>query len=189
MRAGLHSIGVSPEEITHVIITHPHGDHFVAATIERAGERVPRYPNARYLLGRRDWEGNLAREQPDSPLMLHLGTLARLGRLDLADDDHEVAPGIAMLAAPGESPGHAIVRVDSAGEHFYFLGDLFHHPCEVEHPDWAPPRRDRDPLRASRERLMADAVATSGRRAFTHVPFPAWGRIVRAGDGYRWEWA
>jgi glyoxylase-like metal-dependent hydrolase (beta-lactamase superfamily II) len=50
-RAGLASIGVRPEAITHVLFTHPHDDHFVAATIERGGERVPRYPNARYLLG------------------------------------------------------------------------------------------------------------------------------------------
>ena len=185
--AGLHSIGVQPEDITHVLITHPHGDHFVAATVERDGVRVPRYPNARYLLGRRDWEGNPARERPDSPLALHLGTIARLGLLDLAADDHEVVPGVAMIAAPGESPGHSIVRVASGEGRFFFLGDLFHHPCEVAHPDWASPGRDRDVLRTSREWLMAEAVATNATLAFTHGPFPAWGRIVPAAAGYRWE--
>ena len=185
--AGLASIGVLPEDITHVIITHAHGDHFAAATVERGGARVPRYPNARYLLGRRDWEGNPEGARPESPLAAQLGPIARLGLLELVDGEREVVPGIAVIGAPGESPGHAIVRVDSAGERFYFLGDLFHHPCEVAHPDWASPGRDRDALRASREWLLAEAAAVGATLAFTHGRFPPWGRVVPADGGYRWE--
>lgn len=187
VRAGLGSIGLLPEGITHVLFTHPHGDHFVAATIEQAGELVPRYPRARYLLARRDWEGNPAREQPDSALTVHLGLLEQLGLLDLVGDEHEVVPGVTMIAAPGESPGHTIVRVRSGGEEFFFLGDLFHHPCEVANPEWASPGRDRDALAVSRGRLSADAVATGATLAFSHERFPAWGQIVAAEDGgYRW---
>ncbi len=55
--AGLAAIGVRPEGITHVLITHAHGDHVAGGAIERAGRWVPRYPNATYFLGRADWEG------------------------------------------------------------------------------------------------------------------------------------
>ena len=96
-------------------------------------------------------------------------------------------PGVTMIAAPGESPGHAIVRVRSGGERFYFLGDLFHHACEVVSTDWVSPGRNQHVLRASRERLIADAVATRATLAFTHGLFPPWGRIVPADGGYRWE--
>src|SRR3954454_22457751 len=187
VRAGLASIGVQPEAITHVLFTHPHGDHFVAATIERGGERVPRYPNARYLLARRDWDVNPARELPESALELHLGLIERLGQLDVVGDEHEVVPGITMIAAPGESPGHTVVRVRAGGEDFYFLGDLFHHACEVANPGWASPGRDREALLASRGRLSAEAVATGATLAFSHELFPPWGRIVAADGGYRWE--
>ena len=54
-----------------------------------------------------------------------------------------------------------MARVHSAGESFYYVGDLFHHPCEVEHLDWVSPGRDRAAVRASRERLIAAAVALS----------------------------
>ena len=189
VQAGLASIGVRPEEITHILFTHPHGDHILAATVERDGERVPRYPNARYLIGRRDWEGSSARERLDSPQSIHLGTLDRLGVLDLTEDEYEVAPGIAMIAAPGESPGHSIVRVDSAGERFYFLGDLFHHPCEVANLDWVAPGRDRESMQTSREKLVADALATNATLAFSHGQFPPWGRIVQTDGGQRWEYA
>jgi glyoxylase-like metal-dependent hydrolase (beta-lactamase superfamily II) len=186
VQAGLASIGVRPEEITHVLFTHPHGDHIVAATHERDGERVPRYPNARYVIGRHDWQGNPEREQAGSAQAIHLGTLDRLGLLDLADGEQEVVPGVAMIAAPGESPGHSIVRVESAGERFYFLGDLFHHPCEVAHLDWVSPGRDREVMQASRKHLIA--VATNATLAFSHGQFPPWGRIVRDDGGQRWEY-
>jgi glyoxylase-like metal-dependent hydrolase (beta-lactamase superfamily II) len=48
--AGLRSIGIAPEGITHVLITHAHSDHFAGAVDEWDGLPVPRFPNARYLL-------------------------------------------------------------------------------------------------------------------------------------------
>src|SRR5262245_18562269 len=104
LQAGLASIGVRPEEITHVLFTHPHGDHIFAATVERDGARVPMYPNARYVIGRADWEGNPQRDQADSVLAIQLGTIDRLGLLDLTDGEQEIVPGVTMVAAPGESP-------------------------------------------------------------------------------------
>lgn len=189
LQVGLASIGVRPEEITHVLFTHPHGDHIFAATVERSGERVPVYPNARYVIGRADWEGNPQRDQADSVLAIQLGAIDRLGLLDLTDGVQQVAPGVAMVAAPGESPGHSIVRVDSAGERFYFLGDLFHHPCEVAHTDWVSPGRNREVMQASREALITDAVATNATLAFSHGQFTPWGRIVQSDGGQHWEYA
>jgi glyoxylase-like metal-dependent hydrolase (beta-lactamase superfamily II) len=191
VQAGLAAAGIQPEEITHVVITHAHGDHYTGATVLREGRRVPRYPNARYVIGRADWEGNPERDAPDSEVSLHLGTLARLGRLDLADGDYEVVPGVTMLAAPGESPGHCIVRVASAGERFYHLGDLYHHTCEAEHLDWvikhARTERDKPAMRASRRRFLAEAVPSQATLVFTHAVFPGWGRVVASAGGYRWE--
>ncbi len=187
VRAGLAAIGVAPTQITQVLLTHAHGDHITGTTVVRDGQRVPRYPRARYLLGRADWEGNPARDAPTSEVAPHLAALDRLGLLDLVDGDAEVAPGVTMIAAPGESPGHAIVRVVSAGARFSYLGDLFHHPCEVAHPDWVLVGRDKAAMIASRQRLIADAVRTDAILACTHNVFPGWGRIARVDAGYRWD--
>ena len=185
--AGLASTGVDPEDITHVLITHTHGDHVEAATIRRNGDLVARFPRARYLIGRAEWAENPARERPDSPLAIHLGTIERLGLLDLVDGDREIVPGVTMMHTPGDSPGHAIIRVQSAGEDFYALGDLFHHVCEVEHLDWVPAGRDQAATLASRRRLLAEAVPSRATLVFAHHDFPAWGRIDASGAGYQWQ--
>ena len=187
LEAGLRAIRVEPGQITHVLITHTHDDHFAGVTTMRDGRRVARFPQARHVVGRPDWEGNADRERPNSALALHLGTLERLGLLTLVEGEQEVAPGVTMVAAPGESPGHCIVRVESRGEACYIVGDLFHHACEVAHPDWVSPGRDPHAMHASRERLITDAIARGATVVFTHAPFPGWGRIVADGTGFLWE--
>jgi len=186
--AGLAASGVLPTQITHVLLTHAHGDHVTGTTTVRGGQHFPRYPRARYSINRADWSGNAAGDAATSEAGIRLGVLDRLGLLDLVDGDTEIVPGVTMIAAPGESPGHSIVHVASAGAHFYYLGDLFHHPCEVAHPDWVMVGRDKESLTASRRRLIADAVSTNAVLVATHNVFPAWGRIVvRTEAGVRWE--
>lgn len=184
---GLAAIGVSPADVTHVLITHGHGDHVAGGSVSRGGARVPRYPNASHYLGRLDWEGAADRARPDSLLATHLGPIDRAGRLVLVDGDYEVLPGVMMISAPGETPGHSTIRVQSRGEVFYFLGDLFHHPCEVAHLDWVAQGRDEARMRASREWLVADALATNAVLVATHIPFPPFGRLEQTANGVRWR--
>lgn len=132
LAAGLARLGVDPATVTHVVITHAHDDHFAGVL---QGDR-PRFPNARHLIGRADWDGNPRHAQPESDFVTRLGRIAALGLLDPVDGTREIVPGVTMLHAPGESPGHSIVRVESGGEVCYVLGDLFHHACEVTHLDW-----------------------------------------------------
>ncbi len=187
LAAGLARIGVHPEDVTHVVITHTHGDHFGGVTIDRGSELAPRFRHARHMVGRGDWEGNPARGEPESDLAARLGLIDRLGMLSVVDAEREIAPGVTLIPAPGETPGHMVVRLRSQGDWFYYLGDLLHHPCEVEHIAWAPPGRDLEALRASRERLFAEGTSQRAVCVFTHARFPAWGRIVQADRGYRWE--
>lgn len=187
MDAGLASIGARPEEITHVLITHAHDDHFAGVVAERGGRREVRFPNARHLIGRADWEGNPRRDKPENDLAARLGAVAERGLLDLVDGDREVVPGVTMIHTPGETKGHSIVRVESGGARFYALGDLFHHASEIEHLDWASPWVDLPAMRASRDRFLAEAASGGATVIFTHERFPMWGRIVATDNGYRWE--
>jgi glyoxylase-like metal-dependent hydrolase (beta-lactamase superfamily II) len=187
LRAGLAHLGVDPAEVTHVLITHAHADHFAGVTVERDGRDAVRFPRATHVIGRRDWIDNPARHDPASDLAVRLGAIDRAGLLAVVEEDREVAPGVAMISTPGETPGHCVVRIRTAGASFYYVGDLFHHACEVAHPDWVPVNRDVAAARASRVQTLAEAATSGAAVVFSHERFPAWGRIVAAAGGYRWE--
>ena len=185
--AGLASIGVGPQDVTHVLVTHTHFDHVAGLAAEHDGRLVPRYPNARVLLGRADWE-NAPEEHLEPEQRARIGAVAEAGLLELVDSECEIVPGLTMIPAPGESPGHSIIRAASRRETLYAVGDLFHYAAEVEHHDWMVPWADAEQMRDSRRRLLDDAASTGALVVFTHENFPPWGRIVRDADGgFRWQ--
>ena len=187
LEAGLASIGVTLDDITHVVITHGHLDHFRGMITEREGKQVPRFANARYLVGAGDWaEG--ASTRPDSGRTLCYGTVEAAGQLETVATAREFAPGVTMIPAPGESPGHCIIRVQSGDASFYYLGDLFHYAAEIEHLDWQDPGREPVAMRASRDSLLAEVADSDATLLYTHSPFPGWGRIVSTPNGHRWQW-
>jgi glyoxylase-like metal-dependent hydrolase (beta-lactamase superfamily II) len=187
LQAAMTSLGVAPEAVTHVLITHAHNDHYAGVVVEHGGDLCPRFPRARHYIGRADWEEPLDLPEPEPELAERLGLIAGLGLLETVEGDREILPGVTMLAAPGETRGHMVVRLESVGEVVYALGDLVHHACEVTHPDWVFQGSDPVAARASRERIFA-AAAHDNALVFTgHEPFPAWARIVPHGSGFRWE--
>jgi glyoxylase-like metal-dependent hydrolase (beta-lactamase superfamily II) len=186
--AALAVLGVRPDDVTHVLITHTHDDHFAGIARERDGRTALRFPRARHLLGRADWDGHPKRGDASSAMTTRLGAVERAGLLDAVTGTREVCPGVTMIPTPGESPGHYAVRVGSNGARVYYLGDLVHHVCEVEHPDWAPGQnRDTAALLESRRRLFAEIEGTPSLVVFSHARFPAWGRLAPAGSGRRFE--
>lgn len=188
IESGLAALGVRSEEITHVLISHMHGDHILGATRQVNGRRVPTFPNARYLVTRAEWESAPAWHQVGAAeIQAQKEGLLAAGAVDLLDEDREILPGVSLLAAPGESAGHAIVRIDGGEEVAYYLGDLFHYPAEFAHLDWLPRYRDRAALIASRERFMPRFAAENAWLIPAHHVFPAIGKVETEGNGYRWK--
>ncbi len=203
LRAGLERLGVANDAVTHVVITHAHFDHCLGLTIEQHGEYRPRFPNARHYLGAADWlepEERPAVPPPDADTVFfrwtfeemwpRLDEIQRAGLLELIEGPTAIAPGITLLPAPGESPGHHIVRGESDGESIYHLGDLVHYWFELAHMGWIISEsegRDLQAMIASRRDLLPRIAAEQAIVTFSHAEFPGWGRIVEDGDWVRWE--
>jgi glyoxylase-like metal-dependent hydrolase (beta-lactamase superfamily II) len=177
---------ISPQDITHVIITHLHFDHYSGVTTERDGQYVPAFPNARYFTGRADWEDHETQEALKDPASLEsrtIGVLHSAGLLELVEGDYDLLAAIRILAAPGESPGHQIVRVHSEGQALYCLGDLYHDLVEIEHPTWMARWADGEATLASRRKLVDIALAEDALLVPAHM---SPGRLQRTADGVRW---
>jgi glyoxylase-like metal-dependent hydrolase (beta-lactamase superfamily II) len=185
--AGLASVGIEPEDVTHVLVTHTHFDHVVGLAAEHDGRLVARYPNAHVVLGRADWE-NVPREHLQPQARARIGAVAEAGLLDLLDGEREIVPGVTMIPAPGESPGHSIMRISSDRDTLYAVGDLVHFAAEVEHSDWMVPWADPKQMAVSRRKLFDDAISSDALVVFSHGNFPPWGRIVcNENSGFRWQ--
>jgi glyoxylase-like metal-dependent hydrolase (beta-lactamase superfamily II) len=183
----LRSLGVQPADITHVVITHPHWDHFAGTTSPGADGYVPTFPHARHYLGAADWmdaELQAALQDPASLEARTFGVLHRQGMLRLVGEQESIAEGIDILPAPGETPGHQIVRLRSGGETLYIVGDVFHHPIEVKHPDWMVGWADAETMRVTRQWLLQVALADHALLIASHIA--GLGRIERTDDGPRW---
>jgi glyoxylase-like metal-dependent hydrolase (beta-lactamase superfamily II) len=182
----LEAMEISRLDITHVLTTHAHGDHFMGHTILRGGERVATFPNAEYFMMEQDF--NPKKQAKDSPFVLHFPVLVESGHLNLIEKSMNITPGIRMIHSPGESPGHAIVEISSEGETMYFLGDLFHEPLEISHMDWVWQGRDQVKMIQSREELVKLAAEKDAVLVTAHFPFPGMGRVSqeRHSPSARW---
>src|SRR5487761_1438924 len=176
--------GVSVESITHVIITHAHYDHYSGVTTKKDDEPfVTAFPNARYFLGKADWadkETQKALKDPASEESKTLGVLNESGLLELVEGDLELLPGVRILAAPGESAGHQILKVSSFGHTLYCVGDLFHDPVEIENPSWMATWADAQTNLKSRESLIKASLQENAILVAAHMPV---GKLENAGTG------
>jgi glyoxylase-like metal-dependent hydrolase (beta-lactamase superfamily II) len=180
--------GVSADDVTHVIITHPHFDHFNGLTIKKHKEILPLFPLARHYLSQADWDLRSMQRALTKPRSLEsktLGILQQQGLLELVNAPFDLSERIRILAAPGETPGHQIVRVEAGGRVLYCLGDLFHHELELLLPGTAVYWADAKSMINSQRRLIEAALAENALLIAAHIP--GYGRIVQTGDGLVWQ--
>jgi glyoxylase-like metal-dependent hydrolase (beta-lactamase superfamily II) len=185
--ARLAQMGLRAEDVTHVVFTHAHGDHYNGATVEQDGTHSPSFPRARHYLGGADWERaemQTALQDPASDSSRNLGVLYGAGLLEMVDGDRDLGHGVSIIATPGETPGHQAVRVASEGQTLYCLGDLFHHPMEVENPAWMVDWADAESNLPSRQALIESALAEDALLVVTHIR--EIGRLRRTPAGVVW---
>ena len=123
----LAALGVKPEDVSAVALTHLHFDHCGGGTTRDAGGVVkPTFPNAHYFVRRQEWddahhanERNRASYFSDNYDPLHAA-----GQLILHDSDLEILPGVWMKNLPGHTLGHQGCFFDIPGERALYTVDL-----------------------------------------------------------------
>jgi glyoxylase-like metal-dependent hydrolase (beta-lactamase superfamily II) len=186
----LEAIGWTRERVDAVVCTHLHVDHVGWNTMRVDGQWVPTFPNARYLIGRREYEHWRGEDEGETQAILgdSVQPIFDAGLADLVELDHRISPEIRLIPSTGHTPGHVCVRIESEGEAAVITGDMSHHPCQMAHPDWSP-AFDGDPAAAAvtRGRLFAEWADQPVLVIGTHYATPTAGRVRRDGDAFRFE--
>ena len=129
--------GVQAEDIGVVLASHLHFDHAGGFTTrEPGGAIVPRFPNARYVVNRDEWDDATHPHERNraSYLAENYVPLGEAGVLDLMDGDGEVLPGVRVRRTGGHTRAHQVIYVESGGATAVFAADLMPTTAHVDVP-------------------------------------------------------
>jgi glyoxylase-like metal-dependent hydrolase (beta-lactamase superfamily II) len=191
LHEALGAIGLTIDDITHVLFTHGHPDH-LWGLLDDFDEPV--FPNAEYMIGQAEFD---YWTNPDTVNSIGVarGTFAvgaarRLAviadSVRLLADGEEPLPGIAARLTPGHTPGHLAFEI-AGPTPAMVLGDcIANHHVAFESPEWASASDQDKDLAATTRVALLDRLATDGHVIIGyHLPAGGIGRVERAAAGYR----
>ena len=183
----LAALGVVPDDVTDVLLTHLHFDHAGGATTRTPdGDLVLTFPEADHFVQAAHWEwAHQSTREAASFLPETLDPLDASGRLVLLDPDATPFPHIALHVVDGHTQGQQLVRVHEGDRSLFYAADLV--PTAAHVPLLWGMAYDVEPLKtiAEKDRLLARAVAEAWRVVFEHDPEVASARIVNTEKGLR----
>lgn len=180
--------GLSADDIDIVVASHLHFDHVGGFTsIDATGAIVPRFPNARYIAHRAEWEDATHPHERNraSYLQENFVPLKDAGVLTLVDDAAEIVPGVRYRRSGGHTPNHQVVTIESQGRTAVFTADMY--PTSVHLPDPWVMGYDLYPMDtlAFKRAFAREAIDRQYLLFFEHDPSMAAG-YLREKDGKRY---
>ncbi|MBL8165447.1 MAG: MBL fold metallo-hydrolase [Anaerolineae bacterium] len=186
--AGLARLGLTPEDIHHVIPTHLHYDHAGGLTrFAEDGETVvATFPNAEYVVQRREYEDAMRPNERTRATYLPFNyePLVKSGQMHLLDGDTEIVSSVRGVVTRGHTPGHMSVILESGGQHLMFVCDMASYAIHFERLGWMT-GYDVEPLETleSKRRWQKWALETNAILVFPHDSQRPIGRYVLGADG------
>jgi glyoxylase-like metal-dependent hydrolase (beta-lactamase superfamily II) len=184
----LEKAGYPRESIDRVICTHMHVDHVGWNAMLENGRWVPTFPNARYLLSRREWDHWSQSKDKEIQRILEdsVRPVVDAGKVDWIEGGHRLTNEVTTEITPGHSPGHMSVRISSRGHEGIVTGDLIHHPIQCGHPEWKTGVDfDADQACVTRRSFLARCADEQTLCLGTHFAPPTAGHIVKHRDAFR----
>jgi len=105
--------------------------------------------------------------------------LREMGKMELISGERALTEEVSTLPTPGHTPGHTSLLISSAGEKAVVMGDMAHHPAQVDQIDWCSGFDNDHPQTVASRRKLFEMVESEGLvAAFCHFPEP-FGKLVR----------
>ncbi len=184
LSSALHQLGLEPESITHVVLTHLHFDHAAGALEMKGEDLIPVCPNATHFVQRGEWDDALAGKSvmKSSYIVEDLEALSRSGRVEYLHGDADILPGLSVQVTGGHTPHHQAVVARDGGQTLVYAGDLIPTRAHLS-PYWimAYDMNPYETLLKKRE-LVERASSEGWIIAWDHDAEMAFSTLTREGD-------
>lgn len=185
----LKKYGITPNDITDVLLTHLHFDHAGGATTTNENnEIVPTFPKATYYLQNKNYQTakNPNRREKASYFPANFEPLIKSGQLKfLEGDTKNVLPNISVKVSNGHTEGHQMVIVEDHLQRLVYCGDVVPTSTHVRSA-WIM-GYDLNPLLLIEEKraLMAEGKNKPTYYFFEHDPYCDLAMIEEDKDDYK----
>ena len=127
MYKSLNKLGINPDEITDVLLTHLHFDHTGGSTYLKEGNWIPTFPNAKYYVQKKHFEWALKPTDRDrgSFIQNRFMPLHNEGLLNFIDGEVQFDDEIEFLTINGHTSFQQMIKVQDSSNSVLFCGDLF----------------------------------------------------------------
>ena len=174
----LADIGIPPEEITDVFLTHLHFDHVGGALYKNDhGKIIPTFPNATYWSNEihYDWAYESNPREDASFIkenFVPLRDSSRMQMIDVETDDVEWIHGMSVRYLYGHTTGMMLLKIPlpDSMKHLWYGADLIPSRWHIRRPYVMA--YDMQPIKTleEKERFLNDLVATQDVLFFEHDP-------------------
>lgn len=192
--SALEVLGIAPEDVDQVLLTHAHIDH-IGGLLNASG--APRFVNAELALNEAEhgflMDDAVLAATPESfrPAVQAARTsVSAYGdRVTLFNGEVDLAPGLRSLPLPGHTPGHVGFQLTDGDAGLMIWGDLIHMTAlQFAYPDWTVAFDADAALTGQTRRAFLDRAAAEGMLvAGMHMDFPGLGRVKRTGAGFAYQ--
>jgi len=193
--SNMNSLGINPDQVDAVLITHMHGDH-IGGLLQN--DKIT-FPKAKIYISQLEydfWTDDKSMEQvPEERrggfvtarkvIAAYKDSISLFQPNTLGKDLYELLPGVSGIAAYGHTPGHTIYLVESDDDRMLIWGDLTHAMAiQMPYPSVAV-TYDTDPKQAviTREKVFDYVSRNNIPVAGMHISFPAMGIVSTISSG------
>jgi glyoxylase-like metal-dependent hydrolase (beta-lactamase superfamily II) len=184
LQQSLAKAGVTPDQITDVLITHSHGDHIGGLV---AADGRPAFPKAVIRMSANEWAYLQTQGQAQPQIKALVEAIAP--QVKTFAPGQTVVPGVTAVGLYGHTPGHVGYEIVSGGERLLDIGDSAHSSIvSLAEPGWIIQfDHDAQAGKASRIDLLTRLSKSHEVIFAPHFPFPGLGRIEAEGQGFVWK--